>query len=315
MGRSYQESSQTTVAENRHHFAHDVACMNIRSQQDITFSCDRRLIAFEICYFFITCTVKGDWSIYDTAGDLTALIHFLQFFGIQGLRHLRIHFFLTCKHTDLRAVPSEGTHGINRILNDISLLLQRRIIDHTSVYRNIDLAHCRDLVCGKHTDGTAVFFAKAMFTVDHGFQINAGIQLAFHQDLCFAFMDQVHCFPCSCFIVRLIINIFIRNIQSDLCANLFDLIFMTDQNRFCQSAFYCHFNCAEGVVIICSRHNHAAHLLFSLQLFDYFIETSINHFVLLILLSHIHDMERFFPIHHSCYIFKALDQHSCKCFI
>ena len=94
-----------------------------------------------------------------------------------------------------------------------------------------------------------------MLFIDDSAEIIGGFQLAFHQKVRLAFIDQSHCLGGGFCIVLYIIDMFFRHFDADLCADFQDLFLIADQQWFNDPFFHSSFHCAEGMIIIGCRNS------------------------------------------------------------
>ena len=195
-------------------FVYQVARMDIREKQHICIALDLPVGGpFVLCRFCVYGKVKRERSVYDTARNLTLFAHFCQLSRIHRGRHLGIYHLHRCQRRHLGHIHAAGIAHRNRILDDIDLVLQRRIGHEGHICQKQKPVNAGNLKYAYM--GQRIACAQAHFLVQHALQEILGVNQSLHVHVSPAVMCQFHRLQGSCNDVRLINDLIAGQIHID----------------------------------------------------------------------------------------------------
>ena len=167
-------------------------------------------------------------TVNDTAGDLALGIHLAQLVGIDGAGHLRVDDLNGGQRRDLGALDAAGMGNGDGVLDDMYLILQRRVGHEGDVGQEQQLLNALDL---KHSHmRQRVAGAQTDFLVQHALEEGLGVQQALHVHVGHAVVGQLDGLEGGLHLVRLVDDLIVGEVDVQLGCDLADGSLIADQN-------------------------------------------------------------------------------------
>jgi hypothetical protein len=147
--------------------------------------------AFDPCRREVDRVVERERAVENAAGDLPAVGHLAQRRGVDRRRHVGIDGFHRREDGHLGQRSTQGMCEIDRVLDDVHLVGERRGDVDGRIGDDQGLRQRRYVHHKAMTD--APFGPQPGFPLHHGAHQLVGVEAALHERLGLAFADQAYC--------------------------------------------------------------------------------------------------------------------------
>ena len=207
----------------------EVAGLNVGEQQDVRMACSRAVLGtLVVGSLGINGNVHRKGTVNDTAGDLALGVHLAQLVGIDGAGHLRVDDLNSGQGRNLGALDAAGMGNGDGVLDDMYLILQRRVGHEGDVGQEQQLLNALDL---KHSHmRQRIAGAQTDFLVQHALEEGLGVQQALHVHVGNAVVGQLDGLEGGLHLVRLVDDLIVGEVDVQLGCDLADGSLIADQN-------------------------------------------------------------------------------------